>query len=1121
MHVRIVSAHHIDAEIRGAPGEPWWRITGFYGHARTGDRGDYWQLLRDLADLDSLPWVIIGDFNEILNNSEKLGGPLRSERQMRGFRDALGYGDLADLGFQGAKMTWWNSETQIRLDRAVGTSTWSDIFGYSRVKHLSPSDSDHVPILLQASSIPLPKRPKRHSFKFESFWLQHQECDPLVLSNWKAEDGGAPMFVLTRKIINTRCALESWQHDTFRLRQNQMVDIRSRLEAFWKQWAKVTWLQEGDRNPGFFHRKAANRKRKNILLGLFDHEGQWKDDDEGMENIVTSYFSKMFTATDLDVDAINLTLAAIQPCVTSDMNQKLCAPYSEEEVKCALFQMYSTKSPGPDGMPPLFFQHYWEDIGKDVTEAVQNPENMADLRPIALCNVIYKLCSKVIANRLKVFLPYIISPFQSAFVPGRLITDNILVANEVAHFVHNKREGQVGYIALKLDLSKAYDRMEWAFLRKVLERFGFASTWIDVVMQCVYSVRYSFLDRGKPKGLVIPTRGLRQGDPLSPYLFLIGAESFSALLQQKQRLGLLPGIAICSGAPSVNHLLFADDSMLYAQATPEACFQIKDVIQTYGRASGQVVNFHKSSVVFSKNVADCEQDRVANLLGVEVVESHERYLGLPTYIGCKKTATFLYIKERLAEKLKHWQGKMLSGAGKDILIRVVAQALPNYAMSVFQLTKNFCEDLEHMCARFWWGSTDDKRKIHWKKWDDLCHAKEEGGLEEHVTPSYSWRSIFCTRNLLIEGAPWQIGNGNNVLMLRDSWIPNTITHKPQLLGPVQDNLAKVNAEAILAIPLSARSPDDRLTWHLGKQGMFTVKSAYRHAFSKNASTLSLSVVSNQRVWKNIWHAKIPSTAKVNAWRICHNILPTLDRLPSKNVILESQSCVFCNEVETIIHLTRDCAFTREVLSTNLQIAGSCFGGDSDQMDALNWLNLCVRKLSKIDYDQLLHFIWGIWKERNDRVWENKITLARDIALIPSSGKAAIGFLVGDSQGNFLGAVGKVVTRVQSAEHVELLACKEAFGYVMEHGLCPVILETDCLVLKQQVCQEELQNYSILGRLYEDLRQDLKEVNQVRIIHARREANMATHKLAAHAADFDQAFFWSNIPSFIQDRCNRI
>ncbi|XP_024164555.1 uncharacterized protein LOC112171630 [Rosa chinensis] len=204
------------------------------------------------------------------------------------------------------------------------------------------------------------------------------------------------------------------------------------------------------------------------------------------------------------------------------------------------------------------------------------------------------------------------------------------------------------------------------------------------------------------------------------------------------------------------------------------------------------------------------------------------------------------------------------------------------------------------------------------------------------------------------------------------------------------------------------------------------------------------------------------------------------------------------------------------MNTNSQIASNCFSGDSDHLDAISWLNLCSGKLSKTVFDQLLFFLWGIWKERNARVWENKITSACDIALIasirlsnfifhntkpqsthgarkilkwkcpplgwlkanidgaynPVSGRAAIGFLVRDSQGMFLGAVGKVVTHVQSVEHVELIACREAVDYVLEHGLFPMLLETDCLVLKQQLCQEELQNSSNLGRLYEDLRLDL-------------------------------------------------
>ncbi|XP_061999575.1 uncharacterized protein LOC133716965 [Rosa rugosa] len=179
LNLGTTSAHHIDAVV-GESGVSSWRVTGFYGYARTSERDRSWQLLRDLSDLDSLPWIVIGDFNEILNNGEKIYGPIRAERQMRGFREALGYCDLLDLGFHGAMATWWNSETLLCLDRAICTPSWFDLFRHSKLFHLPPSDFDHVPLLLKASTAPLVVRSKKHNFKFEAFWLQHPECDGVV-----------------------------------------------------------------------------------------------------------------------------------------------------------------------------------------------------------------------------------------------------------------------------------------------------------------------------------------------------------------------------------------------------------------------------------------------------------------------------------------------------------------------------------------------------------------------------------------------------------------------------------------------------------------------------------------------------------------------------------------------------------------------------------------------------------------------------------------------------------------------------------------------------------------------------------------------------------------------------
>ena len=203
------------------------------------------------------------------------------------------------------------------------------------------------------------------------------------------------------------------------------------------------------------------------------------------------------------------------------------------------------------------------------------PTKMTDFRPISLCNTTYKIISKVLANRLKAILPFIISENQSAFTPDRLITDNVLAAFEFMHYLNHKSEGKESYMSIKLDMSKAFDRVEWNFIKGVMVKLGFVDTWIDLIMNCVSSVSYSMLINGEACGNISPLRGIRQGDPLSPCLFLLYAEGYSALIHEAARNQQINGISICRGFPLITHLFFADDNLLFCKAKVQECHALE------------------------------------------------------------------------------------------------------------------------------------------------------------------------------------------------------------------------------------------------------------------------------------------------------------------------------------------------------------------------------------------------------------------------------------------------------------------------------------------------------------------------------------------------------------------
>ena len=278
---------------------------------------------------------------------------------------------------------------------------------------------------------------------------------------------------------------------------------------------------------------------------------------------------------------------------------------------------------------------------------VKNPERVSEFRPISLCNVIYKIVSKVIANRLKSYLNSIISETQSAFIADRLIPDNVLIAFESLHHMKTGYSRKTSFMAIKLDMSKAYDRVEWAFLEKILLKMGFQNSWVALIMECITTVSYSILVNGEPQRMIVPTKGLRQGDPLSPYLFLFSAEGLNAIFRKAADDGHIHGFSICRRGLKLPHLFFVDDCLLFCRSTLVKCDKIKELLAAYEVASGQMVNKDKATLFFSRNTNDATQEAIKVSLGLLAIQHYEKYLGLPSFISREKKACSAQIKERI------------------------------------------------------------------------------------------------------------------------------------------------------------------------------------------------------------------------------------------------------------------------------------------------------------------------------------------------------------------------------------------------------------------------------------------------------------------------------------------
>ncbi|XP_062005868.1 uncharacterized protein LOC133723047 [Rosa rugosa] len=861
------------------------------------------------------------------------------------FRSTVADCDLIDMGFAGSRFTWSNKFTKERLDRGFQTPQWRALLPHSRVVTLNPSEFDHSPLLIMQSWA----KPSTGS-ALQQVVTKTKETSHELMKWYRAEFDNQRVELRTiQEKLNDLMRLPYYveQYEEPRTLHVKHSQILAQQEKYRRQRSRALWLKDGDRNSAYFHRRATNRRSKNLIRGLNDEQNHWQTEPKEIQRLLLSYFSQVFSTESCNGEALAQVIAATPVKVTPDMNKDLLQPYTEYEIKQALFQMHPSKSPGPD---------------------------------------------------------------------GRIISDNTLVANEAAHFMHKLRHQEASFFSLKLDISKAYDRLEWPYLQAILEKLGFHPTWINMIMSNVKSVTYSILQQGEPTPPIFPSRGIRQVDPLSPYLFILCAEGLSALITRAAQTNQITGLQMCPQAPTLHHLFFADDSLLFGTATMDECVAFKQILWTYEKASGQKVNFQKSSVVFSRNVDMELQQNLASILAVQREEEHDKYLGLPLRVGKSKIANFEYIKERLSKKLISWKAKVLSCAGKEILIKAIAQTMPLYAMNCYLLPKSLCDDIHQLCASFFWGDTDEKKKIHWRSWEKLCLTKQEGagctrqdtfhiapfGRQNLETHHLSLgEALYKEDKVLKAGIQWKIGDGTQVDIWNDKWIPlsaptpivrpsNTTFNKVADLIDASSRQWKSTlvyslfpnhiAERILCIPLGRNPSPDRLIWSPEKKGYYSVKSAYwiaRMDVMQNVLVSPSAGDPYKELWKHIWNARVPGKVSICVWRACNNLIATRDRLVTKGYTGEVH-CLLCpHGIEDVYHLFCTCPIASTILAAppfNLQ------NDRSSGCSLKDWLLEKALTLSGEVFAKLMIVLWALWKNRNNLLWQGTQQTAQDLLL---------------------------------------------------------------------------------------------------------------------------------------------
>lgn len=516
-------------------------------------------------------------------------------------------------------------------------------------KNLPKLASDHKPIQLllehEEDLGPLP-------FCFTPLWIKREGFFETVKEARTKTFSGSSSFVWEQKLKTTKQALKEWIRKpvptptrvrkeavyTLETLQTKMErkEITAELleqeikaqsstyqsflkeEEYWRIKSKSLWLKAGDQNTSFFHRQYRARLNMNHISKIRITEDHVNKGFTQVKATADNYFKNLFSEGTQDSKGkIAEFLSNIPHLINPEDNVVLTREVTEEEIIKIIWSMESDKVPGPDRFTIHFCKVYWNNIKRDLLKLIKgfmrkakigggtnstylalipkesNPETFVIFRPISLCNASYNILAKLLASRIKPLLKKLISSPQGGFLEGRHILDNVIQVQETIHTSMKRNEKGM---LIKLYMANAFDRVNRSFLIRVLVTFGFSPHFVQLINACINNPWIAPLVNGCPSNFFQARRGIRQGCPLSPFLYILMADTLSRKLTAERIPGSLPGLKSSTDAVPLNHALFADDSLLLEGVSPGIAKGFDSVLKSYCRVTGALINEKKSEI---------------------------------------------------------------------------------------------------------------------------------------------------------------------------------------------------------------------------------------------------------------------------------------------------------------------------------------------------------------------------------------------------------------------------------------------------------------------------------------------------------------------------------------------